>query len=174
MFFDNKGFRGNPAPFHDVDDGLLSAPIYTTSYAAKMAQPMQMPALHSATDLRPRCATNIPVGQQFATRKWLAANTDAIISLSRKRHEERIIDCQPAREGTVTIPGYELLASCNPDACQYKQTGMPQAIGIKRTDSAAVELPGTWANAYLYRGGEVEEGFAGYPKEEGGRNTRRG
>jgi hypothetical protein len=168
MQFDNKGFRGNPDPYEPIQAGLMNIPKYN---ANRQQQPViYMQPLHGGADVRPKCASNIPVGQQFATRQLIMKHADNIINLSRKRHEERLIDALPQREGTVHIPGFELVTKCTPNQCMYSATGSETGIGVYREEPVP-ELTGTWSNAYIY---PSTEGFSTFRSEEGGRNTKRG
>ncbi len=137
--------------------------------AAPAAPPMDMPPLHFATDYRPKCASNIPVGQQEVTRSWLMKNADEIIALSRKRQERRVMDLKYEPLSPVEGPGQEKVIACNTDACQIERTGVSGGIGIYRP-TGLPELTNTWTSAYLMRDGG---GSATMGRQEGGRNTGR-
>ena len=171
MFFDSKGFRGDPDPFDPVEEGLVGVPGYRTRPVNAPMKEQQLPPLHGAADYRSKCASNIPSEKQAGTRQWLMKSADEVMQLARKRHEARMIDIQ-APYSPVEGPGFERVVECNADRCAMQYSGNSRGIGVYRRE----ELPamaGTWSNAYGFRA----EGFGvggGKMKQEGGRNTRRG
>ncbi len=170
MFFDSRGFRGNPDPFEPIEEGLIG--VERRQQLKKPAFNLQkLPPLHSATDYRPKCASNIPSSAQAATRQWLTKSADEVIEVARKRHEARIMDLQPPYS-PVSGPGFERIVACNTDRCAIVSSGNAGGIGIYRRE----ELPpmqGTWTNAYAWIGSSADAGSMTYRREEGGRNTRR-
>ncbi len=169
MFFDSKGFRGNPDPFEPSEVGLVGVPPYKSSHSDKTSiKDQNLQPLHGGGDYRPKCASNIPPEMQSASRKWMTNSADEIIKLSRKRHEARFIDIQEPYN-PVSGPGHELVVECNTDRCAMAPTGVNKGIGIYRHEKLPI-LTGTWTNAY----GFANSGGAAPMREEGGRNTRRG
>ena len=173
MFFDSRGFNGSPYAYDQSE--ATAAPV-TMALAAPVATavPQHMQPLHFATDYRPKCASNIPPEMQATTRQWLTKHADEVISLSRKRHEKRLIDLKNEPFSPVEGPGYEYILACNADKCILEKSGVPGGIGVYSPTKVPV-LPNTWNNAYLVRNIPIAvEPFASQPREEGGRNTRRG
>jgi len=112
MSFDRRGFKGSPEPYDPQ--------------AAQHVGP-----LHSSSDYRPNCASNIPPGQQAATRQWMTHNAKEIMALARKRHEDRIKAAFPRPYSPVEGPGYEHIVVCNSEKCVISP-GQPGGIGIYR------------------------------------------
>lgn len=122
-----------------------------------------------ATDYRPRCMMNIPVGQQYATREWMKKNTDEIVRISRSRMAERTGAGLPF-DSTV-VPPAAVYVRCSETDCERLPVDNPMAIGVERLDAEAPALFGTYMP--LYRVAPAPNTPL-TTKYEGGRNTPRG
>jgi hypothetical protein len=123
-----------------------------------------------ATDYRPNCAMNIPVGHQFETKEWMQKHADALIDTSRKRMAET----SGAVFGldTSVVPPASIYVSCTESGCEQTVSTDPMAIGIERLGDAAPELFGTFS--FHVRSAPAAPAVGLNHRYEGGRNSLRG
>jgi hypothetical protein len=121
------------------------------------------------TDYRPRCSTNVPVGNQFVTKGWLQQNADSIISVSRKRMAENVGAVYGLDHSVV--PPAALYVDCSRDGCTMTPSKDRAAIGTERLGAQAPDLFGTFSVPILRA---QPSQVAITTKYEGGRNTPRG
>ena len=120
------------------------------------------------TDYRAHCATNFPTGQQFAARRWMQANADDIIGLSRKR-QAQMTGAGQSYDPRIELPsaGY---FKCDTVDCAVVITNM-NGLGIERREVVPT-LFGTFAESTPFFGKQDQPTLTRF--EEGGRNTVRG
>jgi hypothetical protein len=122
-----------------------------------------------ATDYRPNCAKNIPVGHQFETKEWMQKNTEALIATSRKRMAETsgaVFGLDPS-----VVPPASMYVSCTESGCERTVSTDPMAIGTERLGAAAPELFGT----FVFPVRPAAAAATGLNRKyEGGRNSLRG
>ena len=130
------------------------------------AAPMEDARL--VTDYRPKCAVNIPAGEQFATRKFLQKNADSIIQQSRNRQAEKT-GAGMAFDSRTDIPTQSIVF-CTPDECGY-QPNVLEGVGTSRSEPVPT-LFGTFA---MSRASFMEPAKPSLTqRQEGGRNSIRG
>ncbi len=121
-----------------------------------------------ATDYRAHCEVNIPTGAQFATRKFMIANADALIAKSRKRQADLVGAGQPY--AAVTDIPAQTFVKCDTIQCGY-YPNEPLGVGVERVETTP-PLFGTFAPSYPSRGKPAAP--SGTTVYEGGRNSLRG
>jgi hypothetical protein len=126
------------------------------------AAPMEDARL--VTDYRAHCEKNLPTGTQFASRKWMQANAEQIISLSRKRQAELT-----AYDSSTEMPPASYVR-CDVADCGYTPNA-EQGVGVERKDMAA-PLFGTFSPSYPSWSRPAAPKLTSV--YEGGRNTPRG
>ena len=121
-----------------------------------------------ATDYRPHCNRNIPVGSQYGTKQWMIDNTVSIINLSRER--QAIASGAIYADDSTVVPPPVGTVKCTPTDCAYAQ-GDSNGIGIERED-AAPEIFGTYT--FVGRSQPPPSRTQLTHTFEAGRNTPRG
>ena len=124
------------------------------------------------TDYRPQCTKNIPVGDQFHTKKWMIQNGEALMEEARKRQVERTgaaiptIDTSPLPAGIV---------HSTPFQSEIHPTNWKGGLGVERADSKAPALFGTFQYEPTISERQANrKNIAMTTREEGGRNSKRG
>jgi hypothetical protein len=177
---DNEGYRLPQEPwfFSNPNARAVEQEARTKAVPKKSATPTQdirypgwaapMNDGRLVTDYRPRCAANIPVGLQFATKAFLQTHAEDIIETSRQRQAEQS-GANLSYNSKVGMPAKRYV-KCDAMQC-YTKDGFEQGLGTERLE-AVPELFGTFAPSY--------ESFASPSQPiltrtyEGGRNTPRG
>ncbi len=177
---DLNGFREPQSPFFfsqpptylvDTRVQQLIAPKKNTdptpdSRFAGWAAPMEDARV--ATDYRPKCAVNIPAGEQYATKAFLQKNAERIMQQSRNRQAEKT-GAGMAFDSRTDVP-VQSIVFCTPDDCGY-QPNVLEGVGTSRSEPVP-QLFGTFA---MSRPSYFEPAKPTLTqRQEGGRNTVRG
>jgi hypothetical protein len=120
------------------------------------------------TDYRTHCAVNIPTGQQFASRKFMQRNGEAIIMESRRRQASRA-GAGMAFDSRTDVPA-QLTVHCDAQSCGYRPN-VAKGVGVERREPTPF-LFGTFAMSRPSWGIPAEPPLT--MREEGGRNSVRG
>jgi hypothetical protein len=141
--------------------------------------PAPMEDARLVTDYEPRCASNIPTGQQFPTKKFMQHNGQNMIEMSRRLSAKRM--GADFMFDTTVVPPLAEVVSCTRSACERRSTtainpnaganpfgGAP--IGTGRHETVP-ELFGTYTIPYTTPVRPKVQFTTSY---EGGRNSLRG
>lgn len=120
------------------------------------------------TDYRSRCEVNIPTGEQFASRRFMQRNGEAIIMQSRRRYAERTGAGLPFDSRTDVPSQYTV--HCTAEECGYRPN-VPQGVGVERRERTPL-LFGTFSLSRPTWAIPAEPPLT--QREEGGRNSVRG
>jgi|UniRef100_A0A6C0K7H3 hypothetical protein len=182
---DPKLFRLPTLPNYYVQSEL--APVKARDVAIAQTQPApnnrfqgypaSMEDARLITDYEPRCANNIPAGQQFPTKRFMQHSGEELITMSRRLSAKRM-GADFMFDRTVVPPLAEIV-SCSRSACRRNQKGESESganpyggapIGTGRHE-AVPELFGTYTIPYTTPFPPKIQYTTQY---QGGRNSLRG
>ena len=182
---DAQQFRLKTAPNYyrtsekNVNPSRVEQQLTQPSQSLNSRYPGSAPIAQDAnvfTDYSPRCAKNIPVGEQYATRQWLQHNAEDIIKISRERQAKAT---GASYMNAATTPPPVAIIKCDKAKCDYfpgssmaswiNKNNIP--TGIDRADQAP-PLFGTFEFNMRYPPSEPNKTIT--HRFEGGRNTPRG
>jgi len=124
------------------------------------------------TDYRPQCSKNVPVGEQFYTKKWMIGHAEDLMEEARKRQVERTGAALPMSN---TVPPPAAVVHSTPFYSEVQPTQWKGGIGVERADSKAPALFGTFQYEPTISEMQANRKNIGVTvREEGGRNSKRG